>query len=287
MLIEQPTTDAERREAAELCTIALQVTLPTILDKIDDRVANAYAAFPDRIYIIGSDGRVSYKGLPGPAGFNVPEAMAALEVAMEGGITPYGQQPVQRSFGQGRRGGGGRFQGPRADGQGMGVMDTDEDGQISAEEWQGDGEAFDRFDTNDDGYLTREEIQGGAFGGRGRGGNPQARFESMDTNSDGRISPEEFPGPDPMFELLDENGDGVLAEEELRAGAGLARGGRPLRGARGGDPGARFQSIDANGDGQVSSDEWTGPEAMFRMLDANGDGSLTSDEMRSGRGQRP
>ena len=55
----------------------------------------------------------------------------------------------------------------------------------------------------------------------------------------------------------------------------------------GGDPGARFQSIDANGDGQVSSDEWTGPEAMFRMLDANGDGFLTFDEMRSGRGQRP
>ena len=282
MLIEQPTTDAERAEVAEFCTTSLQVNLPTILDKIDDRVANAYAAFPDRIYIIGADGRISYKGRPGPAGFNVPEAMAALEVAIEGGTTLYGQQPGQERFGRGGREDRAGLQRSQLGGQGMGIMDTDQDGQISADEWQGEPETFDRFDANDDGYLTRNEIQRGSFSGRGRGRNPQALFESMDTNSDERISPEEFRGPAPMFALLDANGDGVLASEELTT----ARGFRGARGLGGGGPAARFENLDADGDGQISSDEWAGPDQTFRMLDADGDGLLSSDEMLAGRGAR-
>jgi len=106
ILIDQPTTDAERQEAATVCTAALDLTVPTILDKIDDRVANAYGAFPDRIYVIGADGRVAYKGQPGPAGFNVPEAVAGLSVALEGGTTEYGALPSRRPFGRiGGRGG--------------------------------------------------------------------------------------------------------------------------------------------------------------------------------------
>jgi Ca2+-binding EF-hand superfamily protein len=283
VLIEQPTTDEERAEAAEFCTISLQVTMPTILDKIDDRVANAYAAFPDRIYVVGSDGRISYKGLPGPADFNVPEAMAALEVAMEGGITPYGQEPGQaRPFGRGGRGARGQIQVRQAGGQAMGVMDTDQDGQISGDEWQGEQDDFERFDTDSDGFLTMDELLASAFGGRGRGrgGSPQARFDGIDANQDGQISPDEFPGPSPMFATIDTNGDGALSAEELALGAGLGG-----RGARGGGPGARLQSMDANGDGQVSSEEFSGPEQMFRMLDSNSDGFLSADEMRARRGR--
>jgi hypothetical protein len=289
VLIEQPTTDAERAEVAEFCTTSLEVTLPTILDKIDDRVANAYAAFPDRIYIVGADGRIAYKGLPGPAGFNVPEALAALEVAMVGGITPYGAEPGQDRFGRGGRGGRGgragrgagvRFQGAQGVGQGMGVMDQDQDGQISADEWQGESEAFEGFDVNADGYLTFDEIQRVGFGGRGRGGNPQMQFENLDANSDGRISPEEFPGPAPMFSILDADGDGALIAEEMTAGLGRGRG------AQGGDPASRFATMDADGDGLVSRDEWGGPEETFPMLDSNGDGGVSSDEMLAGRGAR-
>ena len=156
----------------------------------------------------------------------------------------------------------------------MGIMDTDRDGQISADEWQGQQETFDRFDANNDGYLTLNEIQGSTLGGRGRARNRQARLESMDTNRDGQITPEEFQGPVPTFGVLDANGDGVLAAEELTAG--------PSGGGRAG----RFQAMDANDDGQLSLDEWAGAQQMFRRLDADGDGLLTPDEIPSGRGGR-
>ena len=235
VLIEQPTTDEERAEAAQFCTSALDVSLPTILDKIDDRVANAYAAFPDRIYIIGADGRISYKGRPGPQGFDVPEAMAALEVAMAGGTTPYGQEPGQRPFGRGGRGARGQLPGRGGAGGGMGVMDADNDGQISVAEWQGEQDAFDRFDADGDGFLMMEEIQGGMFGGRGRGGNAGSRLQAMDADGNGQITAEEFRGPAEMFGVLDANGDGVLSGEELTLGPGAGRGVRG-RGGRGPRP---------------------------------------------------
>ncbi len=165
-------------------------------------------------------------------------------------------------------------------------MDADQDSQISRDEWQGEPETFDRFDANNDGYLTRGEFQGGAFGGRGRGRDPQALFESMDINSDRQITPEEFRGPAPMFALLDANGDGVLAAEELSLGSRRARGGR-AGGRVGGGPAAGFQNMDADGDGQVSLDEWAGTEQTFRRLDGNGDGLLTPNEIPANRGQQP
>jgi hypothetical protein len=166
VLIEQPKTDAERAEVAELCTTSLQVSMPTIIDKIDDRVANVYAAFPDRIYVVGSDGRIAYKGQPGPSGFNVPEAMAALEIAMDGEITPYGEQPGARRARRGGRGARGARGGmPGGRGEGMGVMDADADGRISAEEWAGESDVFERFDADGDGFLTLGEVQRGGRGG--------------------------------------------------------------------------------------------------------------------------
>ena len=225
VLIEQPKTDAERQEVAELCTTALQVSLPTILDKIDDRVANAYAAFPDRIYVVGADGRIAFKGRPGPAGFNVPEAMAGLNVALERKVTPYGPPAQQR----GRGGRGFRDQAPDRPnrGEGMGVMDTDGDGRISSQEWQGDDEVFDRFDANADDFITLDELRRSGFEGFGRGrrgtagnGNFQALFEGMDANRDGKISENEWSGMPQMFERLDRNTDGFITSDEMVARRG-------------------------------------------------------------------
>lgn len=256
--------------------------MPTILDKIDDRAANAYAAFPDRIYVLGADGRIAYKGQPGPGGFNVAEAMAALEVAMEGEITPYGEQPgvrQQRARGGGRgaRGGAGR-----GGGQDMGVMDTDEDGRISAAEWDGESDVFERFDADGDGFLTRQEVQRGGRGGRG-GANPQDRFRNMDADGDGQVSSEEFPGQPALFDLLDVDRDGFVSESEMGAAGGRGRGrGR----GRGGANAPALAEMDSNGDGRVSREEWTGPEQTFDRRDVNEDGFLTQDELGRGRGGR-
>ena len=289
VLIEQPTTDDERQAAANLCTTALKISLPTVLDKIDDRVANAYSAFPDRIYIIGADGNVAYKGLPGPAGFNVPDAKVALEVALAGEITEYGQQPGERrGLGRGRGGRGARGQGS---GQALGALDTDEDGRISREEWTGEDAGFDRFDTDGDGFLTASEVQTsfgrGGRGGRGRGQDPQARFSGMDTDSDGKLSRAEFPGPAQMFDTMDTNRDDFVTLDEMQAGQG-GRGvgrGRALGGGRGRGRGANLLQMDADGDGKISREEWQRQPQMFEQLDANSDGFVTQEEMRRGRGR--
>jgi hypothetical protein len=283
ILIEQPTTDDERQEAAILCTTSLKISLPTVLDKIDDRVANAYAAFPDRIYIVGADGKVAYKGQPGPAGFNVPEAIAALEVALAGEITAYGQQPRQSlGSGRGRGGRGARGQGSE---QVLGELDTNEDGRISREEWTGEDAGFDRFDTDGDGFLSLSEVQTsfgrGGRGGRGRGQSPQAQFSGMDTDSDGKLSRQEFPGPALMFDTMDTNKDDFVTLDEMQAG----QGGRGLGRGRGRGRGATLGQMDADGDLRISREEWQRQPEMFDRLDANSDGFLTQEEMRRGRGR--
>lgn len=61
----------ERAAVAQQCVATLKMTMPTLLDKEDNRVNYAYAAWPDRLYIIGIDGKIAYQGGPGPGGFKV------------------------------------------------------------------------------------------------------------------------------------------------------------------------------------------------------------------------
>ncbi|MCZ6571923.1 MAG: EF-hand domain-containing protein [Planctomycetota bacterium] len=62
----------------------------------------------------------------------------------------------------------------------------------------------------------------------------------------------------------------------------------PQRGRRGGDLWERIQGMDADGDGKVSRDEFTGPERFWDRLDQDGDGFVTEKETkgmrRGGRG---
>jgi hypothetical protein len=79
---DDPTTEQERGEAAATCAIQLKIRMPVVVDKLDDAVARAYGALPDRLYLIGKGGRVVFQGEPGPFGFK-PEA---LEAAIEAGL---------------------------------------------------------------------------------------------------------------------------------------------------------------------------------------------------------
>ena len=76
--INQHTTYEERQAVAEMCTTDLQITVPAIIDKIDNAVSIAYGGFPDRIYVIDSDGIVRFKTRHGPFGWSVPDATEAL-----------------------------------------------------------------------------------------------------------------------------------------------------------------------------------------------------------------
>lgn len=62
-----------RAENAKACVATLKLSVPTVIDMEDNKVNAAYAGWPDRMYVVGVDGKVAYKGGPGPAGFKPAE----------------------------------------------------------------------------------------------------------------------------------------------------------------------------------------------------------------------
>jgi Ca2+-binding EF-hand superfamily protein len=169
------------------------------------------------------------------------------------------------------------------------------DGKISKDEFQGPENMFARIDANGDGVITQDEIGGmkgrggapGEPGGRRGAGDPEQRWKKMlenwDANNDGQISKDEFQGPEQVFKILDRDGDGVITEQEGKQG-----------GERRGDPEQRWKMLlerwDADGDGQLSREEFQGPDQVFDVLDADGDGVITQEEhaqAQQRRGQRP
>ena len=146
------------------------------------------------------------------------------------------------------------------------ALDTDNDGEISAEEIARAAKALKTLDKNGDGKLTAEEIRppfagmpprdpgqdgppprGPGQGGFGQGGPGQGapagiaeRIMSMDKNKDGKVTKDEMPEPmQRMLNVADTNKDGAIDKEEAQAMGQRGRGaGGPPRGpATGGRPG--------------------------------------------------
>jgi type I thyroxine 5'-deiodinase len=78
VLFDSPDTPEERVDIATTCVVKLAVKIPALLDGIDNRTERAYTGWPDRLYIIGTDGRVRYKSAPGPFGFSTKDLEASL-----------------------------------------------------------------------------------------------------------------------------------------------------------------------------------------------------------------
>jgi len=83
--VADPKSFTERVEVASSCAKALELTMPLLIDEIDDRVGRAYGGYPDRLYVIGADGKVAYQGGPGPRGFKPAEAEEALAKLLAAG----------------------------------------------------------------------------------------------------------------------------------------------------------------------------------------------------------
>lgn len=77
VLFRNPTTDQEREEVASSCVRRLHIAIPALIDSISNRVEQEYTAWPDRLYLIGADGRIHFKTEPGPFGFN-PKNLARV-----------------------------------------------------------------------------------------------------------------------------------------------------------------------------------------------------------------
>ena len=81
--LRDPATDEARIETATTCATRLHTTIPVLVDGLDDAVASAYGAWPDRLYLIGRDGRVAFQGGEGPFGFLPAELAAAIEAELK------------------------------------------------------------------------------------------------------------------------------------------------------------------------------------------------------------
>lgn len=83
VLLRQHQSLEERARVGETCMLKLALELPAAVDEMDDAVARAYGAMPERLYLIGRDGRVAYKGGVGPMFFRPREWEQAIERYLE------------------------------------------------------------------------------------------------------------------------------------------------------------------------------------------------------------
>jgi Iodothyronine deiodinase len=85
LVFNQPRSFDERRELAKILVERLKYRMPLAIDAIDNRADQAFAAWPERIYVIAPGGRVAFKGEMGPFGFHPEEAEKALAALIQSG----------------------------------------------------------------------------------------------------------------------------------------------------------------------------------------------------------
>jgi len=81
--VYEARTEEERRAAASSCAADLRLDMPMVFDRLDNAVASAYGGWPDRLYLISTDGRVAYQGGEGPFGFKPEELDRAIVAEVE------------------------------------------------------------------------------------------------------------------------------------------------------------------------------------------------------------
>jgi hypothetical protein len=79
LAVQEPKSDEERRGVASTCATNLRLQMPMVVDGVDNAVASAYGGWPDRLYLVGRDGRIAFQGDEGPFGFKPDELERAIE----------------------------------------------------------------------------------------------------------------------------------------------------------------------------------------------------------------
>ena len=50
-----------------------KITIPAVIDDPEQTINEGYSGYPNRLYVISPDGKVVFKGAPGPTGLKVPD----------------------------------------------------------------------------------------------------------------------------------------------------------------------------------------------------------------------
>ena len=78
VLVANHVTIEDRFAAARAGVERLGLTMPVLVDRMDNGASNAFAAWPERIYVVDAAGRIAHAGGPGPFEFDPDAAFAAL-----------------------------------------------------------------------------------------------------------------------------------------------------------------------------------------------------------------
>jgi peroxiredoxin len=70
---------SDKREHAVMCSRALHLPFPALLDGLDNKVEAAYAAWPSRAFVIDREGRIRYSSRLTELDFSAAEMEAALQ----------------------------------------------------------------------------------------------------------------------------------------------------------------------------------------------------------------
>lgn len=65
--------------------------MPALVDRVDDEVGRTWAGWPDRLFVVGKDGKVAYAGARGPFGFD-PDGW---ERAIVAAVAPPAKAPAK------------------------------------------------------------------------------------------------------------------------------------------------------------------------------------------------
>ncbi len=83
ILYRQHQSFDERESVANVCSLDLHIPLPILVEEIDNAIDEGYGATPERLYLIGADGRVAYQGGAGPHFFDLDEWEHAIEACLK------------------------------------------------------------------------------------------------------------------------------------------------------------------------------------------------------------
>lgn len=190
----------------------------------------------------------------------------------------------------------------------LAVLDRDGDGELSRGEIDMAIVVLRRLDENGDGKVATDEMvappvrRGGppaqARGSGDRRGGGLPPWDQLDSDGDGKISKEEAPGPmKERFDRLDQDKDGFIDKKEQESvnemfrrqrGGGQGRppgeGGPGAGMSRGGAFNVLAEKYDKDGDGTITSEEYTRDEQRFAAIDRNRDGKLTAADYEGRRG---
>ena len=86
ILYQQHQTYAEREAVASTCSLNLKLSVPVLVEEMDNAIDEAYGAAPERLYLIGQDGRVAYHGGAGPHFFDLDAWERAIEASVAASI---------------------------------------------------------------------------------------------------------------------------------------------------------------------------------------------------------